>query len=194
MNGVCYWSFCLNNDSGVNARESRTVHILPVADVLQVTRRLLSAQVGLGLVRLEPGVSVPPQFGARGHAARRGAPHHFPFYTPEGPHTSSLGLNPTVSAAPQVRFPRPWVRFEVQMRLRAAPRGCAADRASLRSGKTGERMKDGGVVVTCARLRETGASEHFRFKCVQQDAHGAGLRSSSILFMAWARGGLVALT
>lgn len=52
-----------------------TVHVLPVADVLQVASRLLPAQVGLLLVRLQPGVRISAELGAARHAARGRAPH-----------------------------------------------------------------------------------------------------------------------
>lgn len=61
-----------------------TVHVLPVADVLQVTRRLLPAQLGLLLVGLQPGVSVSAELGAGRHAAGGRTPHPSPLSTPEG--------------------------------------------------------------------------------------------------------------
>lgn len=52
-----------------------TVDVLPVADVLQVAARVLPAQLGLGAVGLQPGVGIPAQLGAGGHAAGGGVPH-----------------------------------------------------------------------------------------------------------------------
>lgn len=66
---------------------SLTVQVLSVADVLEVTARVLPAQLRLRPVGLEPGVVVPPVFGARRHAARRCIPHgvyvSFRLYSPK---------------------------------------------------------------------------------------------------------------
>lgn len=55
-----------------------TVHVLSVADVLQVAARLLSAQVGLLLVRVQPAVHVSAELRAGGDAAGGGVPHLCP--------------------------------------------------------------------------------------------------------------------
>lgn len=52
-----------------------TIYVFSVADVLEVAARVLATQLGLRPVGLEPGVVVPPVFGARGHAARGCIPH-----------------------------------------------------------------------------------------------------------------------
>lgn len=52
-----------------------TVDVLPIADVLQVAARVLAAQVRVGPVGLQPGVSIPPQLRAGRHAARGSVPH-----------------------------------------------------------------------------------------------------------------------
>ncbi|KAL7887635.1 hypothetical protein AOLI_G00053560, partial [Acnodon oligacanthus] len=52
-----------------------TVDVLPVADVLQVAARVLSAELGLRAVRLQPGVSVSAELRAGGHAAGGRVPH-----------------------------------------------------------------------------------------------------------------------
>lgn len=59
----------------MKAAAAFTVHVLSVADVLQVAARLLSAQVGLLLVRVQPGVHVSAQLRAGGDAAGGGVPH-----------------------------------------------------------------------------------------------------------------------
>ena len=52
-----------------------TVYIFSVADVLEVAARVLPAQLRLWPIGLQPGVVVPPVFGARRHAARGCIPH-----------------------------------------------------------------------------------------------------------------------
>lgn len=52
-----------------------TVYIFSVADVLEVAARVLPAQLRLWPIGLQPGVVVPPVFGARRHAARGRIPH-----------------------------------------------------------------------------------------------------------------------
>lgn len=52
-----------------------TVDVLPVADVLQVAARVLTAQVRVGPIGLQPGVGIPPELGAGRHAARGSVPH-----------------------------------------------------------------------------------------------------------------------
>lgn len=60
-----------------------TVHVLPVADVLQAAARLLPAHVGL-LLRLQAAVRVPAQLGAGGDAAGGGVAHLWPACGLEG--------------------------------------------------------------------------------------------------------------
>lgn len=64
-----------SGSSGIPAADAFTVDILSVADVLQVASRVLSAQLRVGLVRLQPGVRLSPQLGARRHTAGRRVAH-----------------------------------------------------------------------------------------------------------------------
>lgn len=52
-----------------------TVNVLPVADVLQVAAGVLAAQVRVGTIGLQPGMSIPPELRAGRHAARGSVPH-----------------------------------------------------------------------------------------------------------------------
>lgn len=52
-----------------------TVQVFSVADVLEVAARVLPAQLRLWPVGFEPGVIIPPVFGAGGHAAGGRIPH-----------------------------------------------------------------------------------------------------------------------
>lgn len=52
-----------------------TVDVFPVADVLQVAARVLTAEVRVGPVGLQPRVCIPPELGAGRHAARGCVPH-----------------------------------------------------------------------------------------------------------------------
>lgn len=105
-----------------------TVQVLPVADVLEVTARVLPAQLGLRPVGLQPGVVVPAVLGAGGHAAGGGVPHgagRLWLYSKEAVSSSLLqsvpgrkergvpplpAVQPRAAAAPRLRFqhsPRP---------------------------------------------------------------------------------------
>lgn len=72
------------------------IHVLPVADVLQVAARVLPAQVCLGPVRLQPGMGISAQLGAGRHAAGRGVPHGA---SPRTPRLRPLWRLPCPSAA-----------------------------------------------------------------------------------------------
>lgn len=52
-----------------------TIDVLPVADVLQVAAGVLAAQVRVGTIGLQPGMSIPPELRAGRHAARGSVPH-----------------------------------------------------------------------------------------------------------------------